>query len=94
MQLALAAIPAFSDDGRLSLEELEQLLALALRDEVIDEDERRVLLGWIGVSVPDMTTDAHIAPARNIPGSLLRAARAYEMIRPIVRPNARPSLQL
>lgn len=43
LQLALAAIPAFSDDGRLSLEELEQLLALALRDEVIDEDERRVL---------------------------------------------------
>lgn len=41
------------------------------------EDDRRVLLGWIGVSVPDLTTDAHIAPARNIPGSLLRAARAW-----------------
>ena len=43
LQLALAAIPAFVDDGRLSLEELEHLLALALRDQTIDDDERRVL---------------------------------------------------
>lgn len=43
LQLALAAIPAFVDDGRLSLDELEHLLALALRDAVIDDEERRVL---------------------------------------------------
>lgn len=43
LQLALAAIPAFVDDGRLSLEELEHLLALALRDQTIDDDERHVL---------------------------------------------------
>lgn len=43
LQLALAAIPAFIDDGRLSLDELEHLLGLALRDEVIDAEEQRVL---------------------------------------------------
>ncbi|MCD9097326.1 hypothetical protein LU699_07755 [Luteimonas fraxinea] len=43
LQLALAAIPAFADDGRLSLDELDHLLGLALRDQVIDADETRVL---------------------------------------------------
>lgn len=43
LQLALAAIPAFVDDGRLSLDELDHLLGLALRDQVIDADETRVL---------------------------------------------------
>ena len=41
--IAVASIHVFSDDGRLDLAELEKLLALALRDEVIDEDEKRVL---------------------------------------------------
>lgn len=43
LQLALAAIPAFTGDGRLSLDEFEHLLDLALRDQVIDADEQRVL---------------------------------------------------
>jgi hypothetical protein len=42
-EIAVASIQVFSDDGRLDLAELEKLLALALRDEVVDEDEKRVL---------------------------------------------------
>jgi hypothetical protein len=42
-EIAIASIHVFSDDGRLDLVELEKLLALALRDEVVDEDEKRVL---------------------------------------------------
>jgi hypothetical protein len=42
-EIAIASIHVFSDDGRLDLDELEKLLALALRDEVVDEDEKRVL---------------------------------------------------
>ncbi len=42
-EIAIASIPVFSDDGRLDLAELEKLLALALRDAVVDEDEKRVL---------------------------------------------------
>lgn len=42
-EIAIASIHVFSDDGRLDLAELDKLLALALRDEVVDEDEKRVL---------------------------------------------------
>jgi hypothetical protein len=42
-EIAITSIHVFSDDGRLDLAELDKLLALALRDEVIDEDEKRVL---------------------------------------------------
>ncbi len=41
--IAIASIHVFSDDGRLDLAELEKLLALALRDDVVDQDEKRVL---------------------------------------------------
>lgn len=43
LDLALASIQVFTDDGRMDASELEKLLALALRDGVVDEDERRVL---------------------------------------------------
>jgi hypothetical protein len=42
-EIAIASIHVFSDDGRLDLAELEKLLALALRDGIVDEDEKRVL---------------------------------------------------
>lgn len=42
-EIAVASIHVFSDDGRLDLAELEKLLALALRDAIVDEDEKRVL---------------------------------------------------
>ena len=43
LEIALAAIPVFTNDGELDVAELEKLLALALRDRSVDEDERRVL---------------------------------------------------
>ncbi len=43
LKLALATIPAFTDDGKLGLHELHQLLALALQDGAIDDEEKRVL---------------------------------------------------
>lgn len=39
----VASLHVSSDDGRLHLAELGKLLALALRDAVVDEDEKRVL---------------------------------------------------
>jgi LDH2 family malate/lactate/ureidoglycolate dehydrogenase len=42
-EIAIASIHVFADDGRLDLAELEKLLALALRDGIVDEDEKRVL---------------------------------------------------
>jgi hypothetical protein len=43
LAIAVTSIHVFSDDGKLDLTELEKLLAPALRDEVVDEDEKRVL---------------------------------------------------
>ncbi len=41
------------------------------------EDERRRLMGWVGVTLPDDLRHAEAAPAKNIPGPLLRAARGW-----------------
>lgn len=43
LNLALASIPVFTDDGRMDLAELDRLLSLAEQDGTLDDDERRVL---------------------------------------------------
>lgn len=43
LDILLASIKVFSNDGKLDLAELEHLLALALRDQTIDDEEKRVL---------------------------------------------------
>lgn len=47
-EIALGSIRCFADDGTLDLEEVNFLLGLALRDNVIDEDEKRVLADIFG----------------------------------------------
>ena len=41
--IALASIQVFTNDGTLDVAELQKLLDLALRDQIIDDDEKRVL---------------------------------------------------
>ena len=43
LELAYSSIRVFADDGTLDLQELNFLLGVALRDDVIDDDEKRVL---------------------------------------------------
>jgi len=43
MDLAVACIPMFANDGTLDESEVEVLLGIALRDGIVDADERRVL---------------------------------------------------
>ena len=43
LEIACRSIAAFADDGTLDAAELDGLVGLALRDGVIDADERRVL---------------------------------------------------
>jgi len=43
IKLNVAAMTFFMDDGTIDMGELEGLLALALQDGVIDDDEKRVL---------------------------------------------------
>lgn len=42
-EIALSSIQCFADDGTLDLGELNFLLGLALRDDVVDDEEKRVL---------------------------------------------------
>lgn len=70
-EIAIASIHVFSDDGRLDAEELEKLLALALRDEVVDEDEKRVLANILGRAERDGVAPevlARIAEVRRLYG--------------------------
>lgn len=43
VELAYSSIKCFTDDGTLDVNELNFLLGMALRDNNIDEDEKRVL---------------------------------------------------
>jgi hypothetical protein len=66
IEIAYSSIRVFSDDGQLDLGELNFLLGLALRDAVVDEDEKRVLkkvfaqaeLGRLGPLVKDRIAEA------------------------------------
>lgn len=51
-EIAIASINCFSNDGRLDLGELNFLLGLALRDDRVDEDEKRVLANVVGKVTP------------------------------------------
>ncbi len=43
LELAYSSIGVFTDDGTLDMGELSFLLGVALRDDRIDDDEKRVL---------------------------------------------------
>lgn len=43
LEIAVASINCFTDDGTLDIGELNFLLGLAMRDGVMDEDEKRVM---------------------------------------------------
>ena len=43
IELAYSSIQVFADDGTIDMGELNFLMGIALRDQKIDDDERRVL---------------------------------------------------
>lgn len=43
LEMAYRSISCFGNDGELKLDELRQIVAIAERDGVVDENERRVL---------------------------------------------------
>lgn len=43
IEIAYSSIKVFADDGKLDMGELNFLLGLALRDNEVDDDEKRVL---------------------------------------------------
>jgi len=43
LKIAIASIQCFTDDGTLDIQELNFLLGIALADQHIDDEEKRVL---------------------------------------------------
>ncbi len=48
LEMTFHSINCFADDGKLDVNELNQILAIALKDGVVDDNEKRVLANIIG----------------------------------------------
>ncbi len=58
LAIALASIQCFTDDGTLDIGEVNYLLGLAMADDVIDDEEKRVLRNIFGKVTKDTVTEA------------------------------------
>lgn len=43
LEMAFRSISCFSNDGKLDVHELNEIVSIALKDGVVDENEKRVL---------------------------------------------------
>ena len=66
LDISIKAIEHFANDGKLDAEELSELLSLAERDGIIDDDEKRVLKNVISRIKPDEIDDAMQAQLEEI----------------------------
>jgi hypothetical protein len=48
LEMAFHSIRCFTDDGKLDLGELDRIVAIAERDGVVDDNEKRILSGIVG----------------------------------------------
>lgn len=56
LEISFRSIRCFSDDGKLDVNELNQLVDIALRDGAVDDEERRVLAKIISLLKEDELT--------------------------------------
>ena len=57
-EMIFCTIKCFSNDGRLDVDELDQIVKIALADGVVDEEERKVLKNIIyNLTSKDLTLE-------------------------------------
>jgi len=56
LDLTFKSIECFSNDGKLLIDELKELMQLALKDGVVDDDEKRVLNNIFNRLTPEELT--------------------------------------
>ncbi len=57
-EMIFRTIQCFTDDGRLDVEELNQIVEIALRDGTVDDEEKTVLRNIIfNLTSRDLTTE-------------------------------------
>lgn len=66
LELAYRSIQCFSNDGKLLLPELNQLVDIALKDGVVDENEKRVLRAILRRLVHDELTPQMLARVKEL----------------------------
>ncbi|GAA3924563.1 hypothetical protein [Litoribacillus peritrichatus] len=58
LEMSFQSINCFADDGKLDAEELMKIFAIAKRDGVVDDNERRVLRNIISRIKPEEMDEA------------------------------------
>lgn len=66
LEMSFHSIQCFSDDGKLDAHELGRIVAIAERDGVVDQNERRVLTNIISRIKPEEVDDAMKARLNDI----------------------------
>jgi hypothetical protein len=61
LEMAYRSIQCFGDDGKLSVADLDQIVSIAMRDGVVDENEKRVLIAIFKRLTPSELTPAMLA---------------------------------
>ena len=56
LKMAFQSISCFADDGKLDVGELNKIVNIALRDGVVDDNEKRVLRSIISKLTPEELT--------------------------------------
>jgi tellurite resistance protein len=66
LEIAFRSIECFTNDGKLKVDELDKLVEVALRDGVVDENEKRVLRNILRRLKTDELTPAMLAKIENV----------------------------
>lgn len=66
LEIAFRSIECFTNDGKLRVDELDKLVEVALRDGVVDENEKRVLRNILRRLKTDELTPAMLAKIENV----------------------------
>jgi hypothetical protein len=65
LEMAYRSIECFANDGTLKVDELQQIVDIALRDGVVDDNEKRILRSIFQKLNPaELTADMHAAIAK------------------------------
>ncbi len=57
LEMTARSISAFASDGRMDIHEFNEIVDIALRDRVVDENEKRVLGNIIHMLLPHELTE-------------------------------------
>lgn len=66
LEMAFRSVQCFGNDGKLNVDELQKLTDIALRDGVVDDNEKRVLRKIIGLLNPDELSPAMLGKIESL----------------------------